>query len=238
MFEWLMDPNAWIGLMTLTVLEIVLGIDNIVFLSIVVSKLPEHQREKARKIGLTLAMGIRLLLLASISWVMSLTTPWITLFGMELTGRDLILMGGGLFLIGKASTEIHHSIEVHEEKKVTATTFGAALIQILLLDVIFSLDSVITAVGLVEELTVMMIAVVIAVGVMMWAAKPISDFVERHPSVKMLALSFLILVGFMLLIEGFGVHVPKGYIYFAMAFSLGVEMLNLLRRKKLAERVK
>jgi predicted tellurium resistance membrane protein TerC len=232
--EWIYDPHAWVGLLTLTLLEIVLGIDNIVFLSIVVGKLPEHQRERARKIGLLMAMGMRLLLLLSISWVMSLTTPWFSLFDLSISGRDLILMGGGLFLIAKASSEIHHSLEVQEQQYSTATSFISAIIQITLLDIIFSLDSVITAVGLVEHLSVMMLAVILAVGVMIWAAKPISDFVEKHPSVKMLALSFLILVGFMLLIEGFGVHVPKGYIYFAMAFSLGVETLNLVRRHKLA----
>ncbi|EGG0288518.1 TerC family protein [Shigella flexneri] len=210
LFAWITDPNAWLALGTLTLLEIVLGIDNIIFLSLVVAKLPTAQRAHAR-----------------------LTNPLFTIFSQEISARDLILLLGGLFLIWKASKEIHESIEGEEEGlKTRVSSFLGAIVQIMLLDIIFSLDSVITAVGLSDHLFIMMAAVVIAVGVMMFAARSIGDFVERHPSVKMLALSFLILVGFTLILESFDIHVPKGYIYFAMFFSIAVESLNLIRNKK------
>jgi len=234
MFEWVTDPHMWMGLATLTALEIVLGIDNIVFLSVIVSKLPENQQKSARRIGLIGAMGMRLVLLACIAWVMELTAPMFSAFGQEISGRDLILIVGGLFLIAKASKEIHHTIDEPEEHgpgKIMSG-FAMTIAQIMLLDIIFSLDSVITAVGLVDHISIMMIAVVLSVLVMLAAAKTIGDFVEKHPSVKMLALAFLILVGFVLLLDGVEIHVPKGYIYFAMAFSLGVETLNLINQKR------
>lgn len=234
MFEWITMPEAWIALATLTALEIVLGIDNIIFISILVGRLPEHQRDKARTIGLGLAMGTRLLLLFSLTWVMTLTDPLFNIFAEEISGRDLILLLGGLFLLGKSTLEIHHALEgdSQTEKSPVTASFIGILIQIAILDVVFSLDSVITAVGLAEQLSVMVIAVVISVGVMLVAAKSVSDFVDKHPTIKMLALSFLILIGMTLVGEGFGFHVPKGYIYFAMAFSLAVEMLNLKIRSK------
>jgi predicted tellurium resistance membrane protein TerC len=233
LFAWITDPNAWMALGTLTILEIVLGIDNIIFLSLVVAKLPTAQRNHARRIGLMAAMLMRLALLASISWVVRLTNPLFSLFEHAFSARDLILLFGGLFLIWKASKEIHESIEGEEEGlKTNVHSFFGAIVQIMLLDIIFSLDSVITAVGLSDHLFIMMAAVVIAVGVMMFAARPIGEFVDRHPSVKMLALAFLILVGFTLMLESFSIHVPKGYIYFAMFFSIAVETLNLLRNKK------
>lgn len=233
LFAWITDPNAWLALGTLTLLEIVLGIDNIIFLSLVVAKLPTAQRAHARRLGLAGAMVMRLALLASIAWVTRLTNPLFTIFSQEISARDLILLLGGLFLIWKASKEIHESIEGEEEGlKTRVSSFLGAIVQIMLLDIIFSLDSVITAVGLSDHLFIMMAAVVIAVGVMMFAARSIGDFVERHPSVKMLALSFLILVGFTLILESFDIHVPKGYIYFAMFFSIAVESLNLIRKQK------
>ncbi|CCV62810.1 TerC family protein [Yersinia enterocolitica] len=233
MFEWIADPNAWLALGTLTILEIVLGIDNIIFLSLVVAKLPKAQKNKARRLGLAGAMLMRLVLLASIAWVIRLTEPLFTLAGHGISMRDLILLLGGLFLIWKASKEIHETIEGGDtEHSSNVSSFFAAIVQIMLLDIIFSLDSVITAVGLSDHLFIMMAAVVIAVGVMMFAARPIGEFVNRHPSVKMLALSFLILVGFTLMLESFQIHIPKGYIYFAMFFSMGVETLNLMRGKK------
>lgn len=233
LFAWVTDPNAWLALGTLTLLEIVLGIDNIIFLSLVVAKLPKSQQGKARKLGLAGAMIMRLALLASIAWVIKLTQPLFIVLGQEISARDLILLLGGLFLIWKASKEIHESIEGEEEGlKTNVHSFFGAIFQIMLLDIIFSLDSVITAVGLSDHLFIMMAAVVIAVGVMMFAARPIGEFVERHPSVKMLALSFLILVGFTLMLESFDIHIPKGYIYFAMFFSIAVESLNLIRNKK------
>lgn len=238
MFEWISDPHMWMGLATLTALEIVLGIDNIVFLSVIVSKLPQKQQASARRIGLIGAMGMRLALLACIAWVMELTTPLFSAFDKEISGRDLILIIGGLFLIAKASKEIHHSIDEPEEHgpgKIVSG-FAMTIAQIMLLDIIFSLDSVITAVGLVDHISIMMIAVVLSVLVMLVAAKTIGEFVEKHPSVKMLALSFLILVGFVLLLDGLAIHIPKGYIYFAMAFSLSVETLNLLNRKRKLKR--
>lgn len=236
MFEWLASPEAWVALATLTALEIVLGIDNIIFLSILVARLPEKQRTMGRTGGLALAMLTRLGLLFSLSWVMGLTHPFVELFGYPISGRDLILIGGGLFLLWKATIEIHQSVEGDDEAeslKTGSSNFWLVLIQIAILDIVFSLDSVITAVGLVSQVSLMATAIVIAVGVMMFAAKPISDFVERHPTVKVLALAFLVVVGVTLIVEGFDVHVPKGYIYFAMAFSLGVEMINIRLRKKL-----
>lgn len=233
MFDWIADPNAWLALGTLTILEIVLGIDNIIFLSLVVAKLPKHQQNAARRLGLGGAMIMRLALLASIAWVIKLTTPLFTLFEHDFSARDLILLFGGLFLLWKSSMEIHETIEGgSEEHKTNVHSFVGAIVQIMLLDIIFSLDSVITAVGLSDHLIIMMAAVVIAVCVMMFAAKAIGEFVDRHPSVKMLALSFLILVGFTLILESFSVHIPKGYIYFAMFFSMAVECLNLMRSKK------
>jgi predicted tellurium resistance membrane protein TerC len=240
MFEWLASPEAWVALATLTALEIVLGIDNIIFISILVGRLPEAQRDFARRMGLSLAMLTRLGLLFSISWVMSLTEPWFTILGNSISGRDLVLIGGGLFLLFKATHEIHNSMEGVEENgsTIVATSLGMVLLQIAVLDIVFSLDSVITAVGLVEHVSLMAIAIVLAVLVMLMAAKPIGDFVDTHPTIKILALSFLILVGVTLIVEGFDVHVPKGYIYFAMAFSVSVEFLNLRMRKKREETIK
>jgi len=240
MFTWLTNPEAWIALATLTSLEIVLGIDNIIFISILVSKLPGNKQNFARSAGLMLAMLSRLALLFSIFWVIKLTAPWFTIFGQEISGRDIILIGGGLFLLAKATHEIHGSLEGSQEEtpKLISSSVAAVLIQIALLDIVFSLDSVITAVGLAQEISIMAIAIVCAVGVMLFAAKPISKFVDDHPTIKILALSFLLLVGVTLVAEGFDVHVPKGYIYFAMAFSVGVEMLNLRMRKKQMKPVK
>lgn len=231
MFEWIADPNTWLALGTLTILEIVLGIDNIIFLSLVVAKLPKHQHNAARRIGLAGAMLMRLGLLASIAWIIRLTDPLFTLMDYAFSARDLILLFGGLFLLWKSSIEIHDSIEGGEGKhKTNVHSFAEAIVQIIVLDIIFSLDSVITAVGLSDNLIIMMAVVVIAVLVMMFAARAIGDFVDRHPSVKMLALAFLILVGFTLMLESFNFHIPKGYIYFAMFFSISVECLNLLRK--------
>jgi len=240
MFDWLISPEAWIALGTLTALEIVLGIDNIIFISILVSRLPENQRNLGRRVGLGLAMFARLALLFSIAWVMGLTTPWFTVFNQEFSGRDIILILGGLFLLGKSTHEFHTSLEgvIESKHKTTAATLRSVLMQITILDIIFSLDSVITAVGLVKHISIMAVAIILAVGVMLIAAKPIGDFVDTHPTIKILALSFLILVGVTLIVEGFDVHVPKGYIYFAMAFSVVVEMLNIRMRKKQAEPIK
>jgi predicted tellurium resistance membrane protein TerC len=234
--EWLSDPQAWAALATLTALEIVLGIDNIIFISILVGRLPARQREKARILGLGLAMGTRLLLLASLTWVMTLTAPLFTTLGQEISGRDLILLGGGLFLLVKSTSEIHENLEGPEESRRprAAVSFAGVLAQIAVIDIIFSLDSVITAVGLAQQLSVMAVAIVISVVVMMFAARTISEFVDRHPTVKMLALAFLILVGTALIAEGLEFQIPKGYIYFAMAFSVGVEMLNLRLRRRAA----
>ncbi|MBX2836345.1 MAG: TerC family protein [Gammaproteobacteria bacterium] len=234
MFEWIASPEAWIALATLTALEIVLGIDNIIFISILVGRLPPEQRDRGRKIGLMLAMGARLALLFSIVWVMRLVEPWFTIMGNEISGRDAILIGGGLFLLTKSTREIHDSLEYHDPKQASVKTasFYSVLIQIAILDIVFSLDSVITAVGLVEQVSVMVIAIVIAVGVMLMAAKSISEFVDANPTIKILALSFLILVGMTLIAEGLDFHVPKGYIYFAMAFSIVVELINIQMRKR------
>ena len=234
MFEWIASPEAWVALATLMALEIVLGIDNIIFISILVGRLPEKQRAKARQIGLSLAMGSRLLLLFSLAWVMGLVEPLFSAFGNEISGRDIILIIGGLFLLAKSTHEIHGSFEIQEAStaQVAASGFVSILVQIAILDVVFSLDSVITAVGLVDHLSIMVIAIVASVGVMLVAAKPIGDFVDANPTIKMLALSFLILIGFTLIAEGFDVHIPKGYVYFAMAFSFVVEMLNIKIRNR------
>ena len=232
--EWIIQPESLIALLTLTVLEIVLGIDNIIFISILSGKLPKEQQNKARLTGLSLAMVMRILLLFSIVWIMKLTLPLFTVIGKEISGRDIILIGGGLFLIGKSTFEIHDKLEGEEHTKASKVvkSFASVIVQIMLLDIVFSLDSVITAVGMAQELIIMVLAVIIAVGVMMVSAKSISDFVEKHPTVKMLALSFLLLIGVSLIAEGLGQHIPKGYIYFAMAFSVFVEMLNLKMKSK------
>ena len=234
-FEWISDPQAWIALGTLTVLEIVLGIDNVVFISILSNRLPEEQRSSARQAGLGLAMGGRIVLLFSLGWVMKLEDDLFTIFGKGFSGRDLILCLGGLFLLAKATHEIHNKLEGadhHAESTGSPPTFRSVMIQVLILDLVFSLDSVITAVGMADQITVMVLAVVIAVGVMMKTAAAVSGFIERHPTVKMLALSFLLLIGFTLVVEGFGAHMSKGYIYFAMGFSVMVEMLNLRMKSK------
>ena len=231
--EWLSDPQAWIGLLTLTLLEIVLGIDNVIFISILADKLPAAKQKQARQIGLALAMVMRILLLLSLSWIIGLTKPFFVLAGFEVTGRALILLGGGLFLIAKSVHEIHDNLEGNEEERSVrqAPSLRAVLIQIILLDIVFSLDSVITAVGMVDQIGVMIIAVMLAVGVMMAFAGTLSSFVERHPTIKMLALSFLLLIGVNLIGEGLGFHIPKGYTYFAMGFALFVEVLNIKLRR-------
>jgi predicted tellurium resistance membrane protein TerC len=232
--EWITEPQAWIAFLTLTALELVLGIDNIVFISILAGKLPPDQRKKARTVGLALAMITRVLLLLSLSWIIGLTAPLFAVFSHAVSGRDLILLGGGLFLLGKSTYEIHQRLE-GEEGHASAgigPSFVSVIIQILLLDIVFSLDSVITAVGMVEQVSIMIAAVVVAVIFMMAFAGGISRFVEQHPTIKMLALSFLLLIGVTLIAEGFGHHIPKGYVYFAMAFSVFVEMLNLRLRRK------
>jgi predicted tellurium resistance membrane protein TerC len=239
MFDLLADPNVWASLLTLTALEIVLGIDNIIFISIMASKLPAHQQHKARQVGLALALLTRLMLLASIAWVAQLTQPLFTILSWAVSGRDLILIGGGLFLLAKGTLEIHHTVEGHEEEGAAPkiASFRSVVIQIMFLDIVFSLDSVITAVGMSDHLPVMIAAVIIAMAVMLFASGPVGDFVNRHTTVKMLALSFLLLVGVALVADGIGFHIPKGYLYFAIAFSALVESLNLMalaRRKKAA----
>lgn len=234
MFEWLSDPEAWISLATLTALEIVLGIDNIIFISILVGRLPENQRQSGRIIGLGLAMITRILLLMSLAWMMKLTEPLFTVLNQEISGRDLILLIGGIFLIVKSIGEIKEAMHPeahHEGESKKKVSYLGVLIQIAVLDIVFSLDSVITAVGMASHLPVMILAIIIAVGVMMFAAKPIGDFVDTHPTLKILALAFLILVGISLIAESFDIHIPKGYIYFAMGFSAVVEMLNIRMRK-------
>ena len=234
--DFLFSAESWAALLTLTVLEIVLGIDNIIFISILAGKLPDNQRRRARTLGLALAMGTRILLLLSLTWIMRLTQPLLTLGPQEISGRDLILLIGGMFLLWKSTREIHERLEGaaeaghHAARK--ADTMASVLTQIALLDIVFSLDSVITAVGMVSEVAIMIAAIVIAVGIMMWASGPLGDFVERHPTIKMLALSFLLLIGMALVAEGFHQHIPKGYIYFAMGFSVFVEMLNLKAKHK------
>jgi predicted tellurium resistance membrane protein TerC len=232
--EWLSDPQAWIGLLTLTLLEIVLGIDNVIFISILADKLPAAKQKQARQIGLALAMVMRILLLLSLSWIIGLTKPFFVLAGFEVTGRALILLGGGLFLIAKSTHEIHDNLEGDDEERLVrrAPSLKAVLLQIILLDLVFSLDSVITAVGMVDQIAVMIAAVMLAVGVMMVFAGVLSGFVERHPTIKMLALSFLLLIGVNLIGEGLGFHIPKGYTYFAMGFALFVEVLNIKLRKR------
>lgn len=233
MFEWIVSPEAWIALCTLVALEIVLGVDNIIFISIIVGNLPGHQRDKARQIGITLAMLTRLLLLFCIVWVMGLVKPWFTLLGNEISGRDIILILGGLFLLAKSTFEIHNSLEIiHADRsEPAARSFLLILGQIALLDIVFSLDSVITAVGLVQHVTIMVIAILVSVLVMLVSAKPIGQFVDTHPTFKILALSFLMLIGVTLIAEGFDVHVPKGYIYFAMVYAVAVEILNIRVRR-------
>ncbi len=237
----LTDPQVWAAFFTLTALEIVLGIDNIIFLSILVSRLPDAQRDSARRFGLLLAMLTRLGLLFSLTWMMGLTSDLFTVFTHGISGRDLVLLAGGLFLIAKSTSEIHQSLEGeegHGEVKARGASFLSIVIQIAIIDIVFSLDSVITAVGLARDLPVMVAAIVCAVLVMLWAAKPIGDFVDAHPTVRVLALAFLLLVGFALMGEGVDLEIPKGYIYFAMAFSVGVEMLNLRLRKRAAAPVR
>jgi predicted tellurium resistance membrane protein TerC len=232
--EWIYSPEAWVALTTLTFLEIVLGVDNIIFISILVGRLPEEQRQRGRVLGLALAMGTRILLLLLLTWIMKLQATLFSVLNVDISGRDLILIGGGLFLLAKATLEIHDSLEGEEHEggaPKKRVSFVSVIIQIGLIDIVFSLDSVITAVGMADHLAVMIIAIVIAVGVMMFAAGAIGRFVDEHPTIKMLALSFLTLIGVALIAEGIDVHIPKGYIYFAMAFSVVVEMLNLRVRR-------
>ena len=232
--DWLSDPQAWVAFLTLVALEIVLGIDNIIFITILAGKLPAEQQARARYIGLALALVLRVILLFSLTWVIGLTSPLFTVLGQEISGRDLILLLGGLFLLGKATFEIHDNLEGeegHASARVKAQ-FTSVIIQIILLDAVFSLDSVITAVGMVSNLSIMIAAVVVAIGFMMLFAAPVGGFVQRHPTIKMLALSFLLLIGLTLIVEAFDIHIPKGYIYFAMGFSVFVEFLNLRLRKK------
>ena len=238
--ELLSNPQAWIALATLTLLELVLGIDNIIFISILVDKLPAARREFARRIGLFMAMFMRIGLLLVLAWIVGLVAPLFTVLGQEISGRDLILILGGLFLIWKSTSEIHQSLEGEEEHGPNAVkaTFTAVILQIMLVDLVFSLDSIITAVGMVDDVRIMICAVVLSVALMMLFAGPIGRFVSDHPTIKMLALAFLVVVGVVLVAEGFGHHVPKGYVYFAMAFSLGVEMININMRKRSATKVK
>lgn len=238
--DWLSDPQAWIGLLTLTLLEVVLGIDNVIFISILADKLPAAKQKQARQIGLALAMVMRILLLLSLSWIIGLTRPFFVLAGFGVTGRALILVGGGLFLIAKSTREIHENLEGsdHEGPVRRAASLKSVLVQIILLDVVFSLDSVITAVGMVDQIAVMILAIMLAVGAMMAFAGALSRLVERHPTIKMLALSFLLLIGVNLIGEGAGFHIPRGYTYFAMGFAVFVELLNIKLRKRAAAPVK
>ena len=234
MLELLLQPETWIAFLTLTALELVLGIDNIIFISILVDRLPREQRELGRRIGLFLAMFMRIALLLLLSWIVSATTPLFTVPGKEISARDLILIGGGLFLLWKSTKEIHHLMEGGGDgsKSPVAASFGAIILQIIVIDIVFSMDSIITAVGMVDEVAIMIAAVFVSVGLMMLFASAIGNFVSGHPTIKMLALAFLLVVGVALIADGLGTHVPKGYIYFAMAFSVIVEMLNLRLRKK------
>jgi len=238
--ELLLSPEAWIAFATLTLLELVLGIDNIIFISILVDKLPRAQQEFARRLGLFMAMFMRIGLLLVLAWIVGLVEPLFTVFGQEISGRDLILIAGGLFLVWKSTTEIHGSLEGEEGHAASAVkaTFAAVIFQIMLIDLVFSLDSIITAVGMVDDVRVMIAAVIVSVALMMLFASPIGRFVSDHPTIKMLALSFLVVVGVVLMAEGFDHHVPKGYVYFAMAFSLGVELLNIKLRKRAQKQVK
>jgi predicted tellurium resistance membrane protein TerC len=238
-FDWVSNPEAWIALLTLTAIEIVLGIDNIVFITILAGRLKEGQRDLARKLGLMVAMVTRILLLLGISWVVQLTEPLFEVLGHGFSGRDIILLFGGMFLLAKSTLEIHHMLEgqASDLPGVVQATFIGVVVQIGLLDIVFSLDSVITAVGLADDVSVMILAIVIAVMVMLFSAKVVGDFVEEHPTLKMLALSFLLLIGLTLVTEAFHLHIPKGYVYFAMAFSLLVEVLNLRLRTKAAHKV-
>ncbi len=235
------DPTVWAALATLIVMEVVLGIDNLIFISILSNKLPEHMRVKARRVGISMALVLRLVLLGSVAWIVQLTDPIIDLFGKEFSWRDIILIAGGLFLVWKATKEIHHSVDDDEDEDEVLGTkvaigFGAAIVQILVLDLVFSVDSIITAVGMTDHVPVMVIAVVVAVSVMMLAATPLANFIQKNPTVVMLALGFLLMIGMTLIADGFGTHVPKGYIYAAMAFSSAVEVLNILTRR--AKRIK
>lgn len=237
MFDWLVSPEAWIALGTLVALEIVLGIDNIIFISILVGRLPHHQRDRARRLGIGFALISRLALLFSLSWIIGLVEPLFTVLGEEISGRDLVLLAGGLFLLGKSTHEMHALVDHSPGEDGSAAakagaTMLSVIIQIAILDIVFSLDSVITAVGLVDELAIMCIAIIVAVIVMLVSAGPISRFIDKHPTLKVLALSFLMMIGFMLIVEGFDVHVPKGYIYFAMAFSVFVEFINIKVRQR------
>jgi predicted tellurium resistance membrane protein TerC len=240
MMELLTDPQAWIAFATLTALELVLGIDNIIFISILVDKLPKERQEVARRLGLFMAMFMRIGLLLVLAWIVGLVAPLFTVAGQEISGRDLILIAGGLFLIWKSTGEIHQSLEGEEEghgSKAVKATFAAVILQIMVVDLVFSLDSIITAVGMVDDVRIMIAAVIGSVALMMLFASPIGRFVSDHPTIKMLALAFLVVVGVVLVAEGFDHHVPKGYVYFGMAFSLGVEMLNIHMRKKKAHKV-
>ena len=238
MMELLSDPQAWLAFATLTALELVLGIDNIIFISILVDKLPVHQRERARRIGLFMAMFMRIGLLLLLAWIIGLVAPLFSVFGNEISGRDLILIGGGLFLIWKSTGEIHQAVQGEPEHltRAAGATFTAVIVQIMVVDMVFSLDSIITAVGMVDEVEVMIAAVILSVVLMMLFAGAIGRFVSDNPTIKMLALTFLVVVGVVLLADGFGQHVPKGYIYFAMAFSVMVEMLNMRMRKRSTQR--
>lgn len=237
MLELLTDPQIWVAFLTLTALELVLGIDNIVFISILVDRLPKHQQKRARQIGLFMAMFLRIALLLVLSWIIGLTDTLFTAFRQEISGRDLILIGGGLFLLWKSTHEIHHSIEGAEGGTVgtVRTTFASVILQIMVIDLVFSLDSIITAVGMVDEIEVMIAAVIVSVALMMVASGSIARFVSQHPTIKMLALSFLVVVGVVLIADGLGLHIPKGYVYFAMAFALAVEMLNIRARNRAAK---
>ena len=236
--DWIADPQIWIAFLTLTVLELVLGIDNVIFISILSGKLPAEQQKRARFIGLLLALGMRVLLLLSLSWIIGLTAPLFGIFGHEFSGRDLVLLIGGLFLIGKSTHEIHGSLEGEEGtgSRRSYPGFTSVIIQIMLLDIVFSLDSVITAVGMVNIVPVMIAAIILAVLVMIFIANPIGDFIDRNPTIKMLALAFIILVGVALVCDGLGIHIARGYLYFAMAFSAAVESLNLLARRRRRQR--